>query len=178
MKTKIKTDSGRLRRDIIRLCHVHFALVAAFVVQIIVYDSSKLITPHVVLQRWLVTSGLLAVTGTVWYLAHAKGHKITLQKWLVLALIAADMAVAAFNVYTQRGMASRAVLLFIIPILVSAVLYSRAALFATAVLAVAVYSTTCVKYFVDFFNEGYKVELYGEVAFYSATFLVIATLFS
>ena len=35
-----------------------------------------------------------------------------------------------------------------------------------------------VKYFVDFFNEGYKAELYIEVGFYAAMFFVLAALLS
>jgi hypothetical protein len=50
----------------------------------------------------------------------------------------------------------------------------RSALFATALLAIATYTTTAISYFVLNFNEGYMAELYGEVIFYSAIFVIVA----
>src|SRR5690606_10929252 len=91
-------------------------------------------------------------------------------------LILADILIASFSVYTQRGMASRAVLLYIIPILVAASLGKRVVLFGAALLGIAAYTTTAIMYFVLNFNEGYKVELYGEIGFYSAIFLLVASL--
>ncbi len=44
---------------------IHFALIAIYIAQIIVYDSSKLITPEVVLQRWLVAAGLAVIATLV-----------------------------------------------------------------------------------------------------------------
>jgi hypothetical protein len=73
-------------------------------------------------------------------------------------------------------MASRAVLLYIVPIVVSAVLLSRVAVLMTAALATSAYVLTAIKYFVDYFNEGYKAELYTEVGFYCAMFFVVAAL--
>jgi heme/copper-type cytochrome/quinol oxidase subunit 4 len=83
---------------------------------------------------------------------------------------------ASFNVYVQRGMASRAVALYAIPLVVSTVLMSRAALLTTAALCVAAYTTTAVSYFVLNFNEGYKIELYGEITSYSVYFVILAAL--
>lgn len=176
MKAKIKLETSSLRTDLIRLSKVHFVYAGVTIAQIILYHTSKLITPELVKQRWMITAGLLFVTILVWYAASTKKHSTHLYRWLILALISVDITVAAFSVYTDRGFASQSVLLFIIPIVVSAVLKSRAALFATAAVCIAVYSTTALKYFVDFFNEGYSAELYGEVGFYSAIFLVIASM--
>lgn len=178
MRPKIKIEAIKLRSDLVRLAWIHFAYGGVLIAQIILYDTSKLITPELVLDRWIMTAGLLAVTTFVWYMARTKTNDIHLYHWLVLALISIDIAVATLSVYTQRGMASRAVFLFVIPIIVAAALKSRAALFATAAACAAIYSTTCIKYFVDYFNEGYKVELYGEVGFYSALFLILAGLLS
>ena len=179
MATKSTEETNWLQNAVGRLAKLHFVFVAMLAAQIILYDASKLITPEIVLKRWLYTTGLLIVTIAVWYLARSKfTNSTTAYKLLAFALIIADIVIAAFNVYTQRGMASRAVLLFAIPIIVSAVLMSRAALFATAALCIAVYTATAQAYFVLNFNEGYKVELYGEVGFYSASFLLLAGLLS
>ena len=177
MATKQKSDNHWLRNSVIRTTHWHFILVTFLMGQIILYDASKLITPEVVMQRWLVTTLLLATAAAVWFLARSKITNSTLfYMSLTFALIIVDIIVASFNVYTQRGMASRAVLLFAIPIIVSAILMSRVALFTTALLCIAAYTATAVSYFVLNFNEGYKVELYGEIGFYSLTLLLFAGL--
>lgn len=178
VKSTSKNKSISLGPGLITLCKIHFALAALIIIQTIVYDASKLITPEVVLDRWFVVSMLLLITGFIWYFVKSKSGNIIPYKSLVLALIMADLALAAYSVYATRGMASRAVFLFIIPIAVSAVLRSKAALYATAIASIAIYSLTCIAYFTWNFNEGYKVELYGEVGFYSAMLLVVAALLS
>lgn len=153
--------------------HLFFGLI--YVAQIIVFDASKLITPEAVLKRWIAVSLLAATAVIVYYLSRIKpvNTNIALGVW---ALVLADIAFATFNVYTQRGMASRAVLLFMIPIIVVGVLKSKTALFTTAILSMTAYTLSAVAYFVNYFNEGYKVELYGEILFYSVVFLFAASL--
>lgn len=153
-------------------------LVGAFIVQIIAYDAWHVITPDIVMRRWIATGLLLVVSAVVWYLSHNPANSLTSYKRLIFLLISADIAMASFQVYSQRGMASRAVLLFTIPIVISAILLSRSAIFATAILATAAYSITTICYFVLNFNEGYKTELYGEVGFYCAAFFVLAAMLS
>lgn len=165
-----------LRARLRRLSAVHFLLLLAVVVQIIVFDAGKLIPPEVVLQRWVATGLLAAVVTGVWYAAHNRlGDEKTLKK-LAGILIVSDIAFASFATYSQRGMASRAVVLFIIPIIVAAAINRRTAILATAFLCVAAYMGTCVAYFVLNFNEGYKLELYGETGFYAALFIIIGLL--
>jgi hypothetical protein len=169
-------SSNWLHAGVWRISRLHFLYVGILVVQILVYDAWKLIAPDAVLNRWYVAAGLLAVTTVVWYIARSKVQSANVCKALVASLVLADIAVASFSVYTQRGMASRAIMLYAIPLIVSAVLMSRSAIFATAALAVAAYTTTAIAYFVLNFNEGYKIELYGEVGFYSAMLFVLASL--
>ncbi len=156
----------------------HFLLLLGYGAQVIIYDASKVITPDVVLKRWYALAGLLVVSSLVWYLAHNQNNDVSTYKRLTFLLIIADIAFASFNIYTQRGMASRAVLLYTIPIAVSAILLSRAAIFATALVSAAAYMTTAVAYFTYNFNEGYKAELYSEILFYSFCFLVLAGILS
>ena len=167
-----------IRISLIRASRAHFALVAAYIIVIIAYDASRVITPEAVMQRWIAAASLLVITAGVWHLAHNQKNDVPSLKRLLLLLISADLAMAAFNVYTQRGMASRAVLLFLIPIILSAILLNRSAIFATATISAAVYAVTAVMYFTLNFNEGYKAELYGEIGFYSAVFFVTAMLLS
>lgn len=165
-----------MRDGLITFTKLHFLLVLILIGQTILYDASQLIAPEAVLQRWVAISGLLSVNGIIWYLVKSKSGHIVLYKFLLLMMIIADIAFASFSVYTQRGMASKAVLLFVIPIIIAGLLRSRSALFAAAILCIAAYSLTAVSYFVLNFNEGYKVELYGEVGFYSLLLLLVAAL--
>lgn len=174
---KIKTvDKNDFNKGLVGVCKVHFGLVLLFIAQIVLYDSAKLIEPEVVLQRWIVVAALLAMTGSIWYLAKTSKNNLFLNKALLLALIATDIGVASFFVYSTRGMASRELFLYVFPIVIAGLMLTRAALFATAILCIAAYSLTAVAYFVNYFNEGYKVELYGEVGFFSLGFLLLAGL--
>jgi len=159
----------------LRIARWHFVYVGLFVLQTIIFHASKVITPELLLQRWVAAASLLVVTVLASLGAKHRGGPLG-YKAIISAVILADIAFAAFNVYTQRGYASKSVLLFVIPIVVAASLMSRSALFATALLAIAAYSTTAVSYFVLNFNEGYMSELYAEVGFYSGVFLMIAGL--
>ncbi len=165
-----------LRSNVTRVARFHFVYVVVLAAQILIYDAWNLVAPEAVMRRWLITALLLTVTAVVWYLAKSKVNSTLAHKALVFALILTDIAVASVSVYTQRGMASRAVMLYTIPIIVSTVLLTRSALFATAALCIAAYLATTVSYFVLNFNEGYKIELYGEVGFYCAVFLIVAAL--
>ena len=170
------TSINWLQVNAVRLARVHFYYVLIFALSIVVYDAWKLIAPQAVLQRWTVTAILLAATAIIWYAARNNTHSQIYYKTLIYALILLDIYVAAFWVYAERGMASRGVALFAVPIIVSAALASRSALFATAALATAAYAFAAVRYFVVNFNEGYKIELYSVIAFYSACFFVLAAL--
>lgn len=172
-----KDRLARLQASIVSVSRVHFAFVLLAALQIMIYDAWKLVTPEYVLWRWVAVVLLLVVVTAVWYLAKVvSSQSLTLYTGFVFVLIVADITFASFSVYMQRGMASRAVALYAIPIIVSTILLSRAALFATALLCIAAYVLTAVSYFVLNFNEGYKIELYGEVGFYSALFLLLAAL--
>lgn len=176
MALSVKTKQSWLRANVVKVASIHFVFVFAYMGQIVIYDAWKLITPQAVLERWIAAALLLTVNALVWYIARGRGLTTASYKKLIFLLITADIAMASFNVYTQRGMASRAVALYAIPIIVSAVLVSRSALLTTVCLSIAAYTTTAVSYFVLNFNEGYKIELYGEVASYCVLFVILAAL--
>lgn len=173
-ETRAKKQSW-LRSNAVRISRLHFLYVFLLVAQTVIYDAWKLIAPNAVLNRWVANAGLLFVTIIVWYLAKNKVTSTNAYKLLIFLLIFADIGIASFNVYTQRGMASRAVFLYVIPIIISVTLLSRSALFAATALSVAAYTSTAIAYFVLNFNEGYKIELYGEVGFYSALLFIVAS---
>lgn len=167
MKNK---NHSSVRTAFIRIAKIHLVISLVLVIQTIIYDAGKLITPELVLKRWAIISVLALTASVCWYLARLNSN-MTVIRNLVWALIAADFIVASFSIYTQRGMASRAVLLLILPILTAAALQRKGAIFLTSVAAAVVYTVTAVAYFVLNFNEGYKLELYGEIGFYSAILL-------
>lgn len=172
------TMNSWLQSGLIRLCRVHFVLVALYIVYTIAADITKLTTPHLVLLRWTMTVVLLIGVSILWYLARGNVKNTTYYRLLIYILIMLDVAMATFNIYTQRGMASRAVALFAIPIVVSSILLNRTAIYMTATISAATYSLAAVKYFVDFFNEGYKAELYIEIGLYCGGFFILAAILS
>jgi len=178
MRISNKSKVSWLRTNTVRISRIHFIYVLLFAVQILVYDAWNLIAPEAVKQRWYITGAMLVITTTVWFLAHNRIRSTNVYRILFAVLLLQDVAVASFSVYTQRGMASRAVMLYAVPIIISAVLKNSRAVFATAAFCIAAYVATTVKYFVDNFNEGYKIELYGEVSFYCVTFVLLALLLS
>lgn len=177
-KLKQVTFADWLQVGTLRLSRIHFFIVAVILAQTTLYHAGKVLTPSAVMWRWIAAVLLLVGIAVIWQLAHASNKSARFYTVLIQHMIILDIAIATFGVYTQRGMASRNVLLYVIPIAVSAILLSRVALFTTAVLCIAAYTAASVTYFVLNFNEGYKIELYGELGFYSALFLVTAGLLS
>lgn len=173
VKNKITYQSW-LQTGLIRLARIHFVFIAMFALYTIISDGTNLIAPQLVLQRWTMNAILLTGTVLVWYFARNKVSSSSYYRALIYVLILLDITMATFNVFTQRGMASRAVMLFTLPIITSALLLSRTAIVMTAVLSTAAYSLAAVRYFVINFNEGYKAELYTEVGFYCGYFFILA----
>lgn len=168
-------NNDNLKNSLINVVKVQYAFILIYIAQIIAYDAAKLITPESVLNRWYAAAGITVATTIVWYFAKNK-PTIVHHKVLTWALVLANIAFATFNVYSQRGMASKAVIFFVIPIVISAILLSRTALLSAAILSVAAYTTASVAYFVNYFNEGYKIELYGEILFYSSILILTSIL--
>jgi hypothetical protein len=164
---------------LVAVCRIHFLYALVLAVQIILYYAWQLITPQAVLARWVVTAIFLVVVASVWYLAKRDSSEAATRR-LTFALVMADIGLASSNVYMQRGMAARAValyaVLYAVPLIVASILASRSALLITAVACMAAYTTTALAYFVLNFNEGLKIELYGEVGFYCALFFISAWL--
>lgn len=167
---------NQLSNTTVGLARAHFLFVAVYVAVIIASDAWNLIVPEVVLQRWTLAAVMLSVSAVVWYAGRNKVRGQWFYTCLIFALVLMDIAVAAISVYMQRGMASRSVMLFAVPIAVAAALRSRAAIYATATVSSAAYTLAAVRYFVLHFNEGYKAELYTETLFYTGVFFVLATI--
>ncbi len=176
MAKKQTQSESSIRFTLLRICRVHFLYVAIYTLAIIIFDSWGLLAHEAVAQRWTLAGALFVVNAIIWYLCKLKLKNENYYKALLAALLVADIAFAAINVYWQRGMASKAVLLFLVPIISASLVRSRSLVLATTALSVALYSTAAVRYFYDNYGQGYRVELYGEVSFYSALMFVLAGL--
>lgn len=174
MTSKQVAQFNALRIGTSRIAKLHFLLAFIYAAQLIAFDAARLITPDIVLKRWIAVSLLLVASAVTWLISRSQVAKPSTDRVLIWFLIICDIAFASFNVYMQRGMASRGVMLFVIPLCLAAVLRSKSALITTSLLSIAAYITTSVAYFVLNFNEGYKIELYGEIIFYSGLMVVIS----
>ncbi len=171
-----KLPNQTIRHIVLRITRVHFVYIAAYMLSVIIFDSWNLITHEAVLQRWTAAGALLVVNTIIWYLCRARLQNENVYKILLIVLLASDILFAAANVYWQRGMASKAVLLFAVPVISAGLVRSRSLLLATAAVSAATYSVAAVRYFFENYGQGYRVELYGEVFFYSAMLFVMAGL--
>lgn len=164
-----------LRPSLSRVSRIHLFIAILLAVQLIIYDAGKLVTPEIVLKRWIGIGILAIVSAIALFLSQISSSDSTLKKTLWV-LICTDIALASWSIYLERGMASRAVFLYVIPIISSAILLRKSAIYLTGLLSAVAYILTTNAYFVNYFNEGYKLELYGEVLGYSALLLFVSAL--
>jgi hypothetical protein len=170
-----KNTSSLLQARILGVARAHFFYILFFAASIIAFDANHLVTRENIEYRWMAVVVLLVSNTLVWYLVRASDKSKSFYNALTYVLIVADILFASYILYYDRGMASRSVVLYTIPIAVAAILNSRSALFATAALCTAGYAFAATKYFYDYFNEGYKAELYSVMIFYSACFFILAS---
>lgn len=159
-----------------RVSRAHFALVAAYMGSIIIFYAWGLVTHEAVNQRWTAAVILLVVNVIIWFFSHTRRLGQLANQGLILTLALADTIFAAFNVYWERGMASKSVILFVVPIIVVATMRQRHLLIAATTVVAAVYSMVIVRYFNLNYGEGYRVELWGNLFLYGFLFYVFAWL--
>lgn len=72
-----------LHTGLLRVSRLHFLLIAAFAIQIVVYDAWHVLAPEVVMWRWSATALLLVTVAVIWYLAHNRQNDIAAYKRLI-----------------------------------------------------------------------------------------------
>lgn len=174
MPRKLNTPIQWLRPNAIRLSRAHLALAAVYALIILASDAWNLVTRELTAQRWEMFGVLLIVFAITGFLARATNRGALYYRTLIVLLVLADIALATFVIYTERGMASRGVALYMLAIATATGLRSRSGLFAAATVAMAAYVLAATRYFYVYFNEGYKAELYTTLGMYGAAFLVLA----
>jgi len=134
----------------------------------------KLQTPDV-LRRQLIATGIVAVFFillAIFSFKKRSTYSFNISILLMQSLI--YVAFVSYAIYNQRGMASTAVILYAIPIISIAISRTAVAIFTVSAASIFGYTLATFKYFQDFPSEGYKIELYGQIAFYSFVLLLIA----
>lgn len=167
---------GNLQVGATRLARVNLALCAVYAVFILGSDAWDLVTRELTSQRWLMFGVLLIVSALVWILSRNQTRSGNYYRVIIFLLILAQLALATFTIYTERGMSSRGVALYAIPIVSSVLLLSRRVVFSVATLSTALYVMAATRYFYVYFNEGYKIELYSTLFIYSASFFILAAI--
>ena len=158
-----------------RISRTLLFFVSFFALSTVIFDSGNLITRELVIERWVLTSILLAAIIASWSVAaltrYGTAHKI------FIAITAAELLLfAGFVTYWERGMASTSTILYVLPILVIATLRNRHILLGTTALAAGVYALSAVLYFNTYFNEGYRIQLWGTLFQQVSTLFVTAWL--
>jgi hypothetical protein len=176
MAKKQASRAGWLQTNALRVTRVHFLYIVSYMLALVIFDSWNLYTHDAVVQRWTLAAILFVLNTVFWYMSRLKFSTDSLYVALVLLLIVADIVFAATNIYWERGMASRSVVLFAVPIITAGTLRSRSILLATTALSMVAYSTAAVRYFYQHYGEGYRVELWGDLFLYSAAFFVLGWL--
>jgi hypothetical protein len=156
---------------ITKLAKIQFSLVAVFAVYIIIFDSGNVLTREAVYHHWILEALLLAISSLFWVCTKKAPARVTFV--VLLVCIAMQLVLAGYSTYWERGMASMSTILYALPIASMALSGSRTYTVGTSLFAAAVYITACTKYFYDYFNEGYRVQLYGQLFFFSALFLLL-----
>ena len=151
-----------------------YFLIGFYILSIAMFDSGNLITREAVIDRSTLAFVLLVLNTAAWYVASDK--KIKSKNLPVYVLTLGLLAFAGFSTYWERGMASPSTILYALPLLSVATLKNRHALIATAALAIGIYAFSAIKYFNDFFNEGFRIQLWGQIALYSGVILTMTWL--
>ena len=175
-KSKTSSTAGWLQTTAVRITRVHFLYVAAFLLSVVIFDTWNLYTHEAVSQLWTAGGILLAFNVIVWFLSRLKVQSYWFYVAVALALIVGDIIFASYIVYWQRGLYSKAIMLYTVPIISAAALRSRSILLTSTMLSAAAYSTVSVRYFYNHYGLGYRVELWGTVGFFSAMLFVLALL--
>ncbi len=155
-----------------KLSRINFAFLGVFTVFTIIFDGGNVITREGIYRRWEFAAILLVIF-TLFWVAVKKANSKNIVIVALLSCVFAELALAGYMTYWERGMASMSTVLYLMPIASIALLKSRTYTIGTALFASATYMFASTKYFYDFFNEGYRVQLYGEIFFYAGIFLVI-----
>lgn len=145
---------------------IYFAL-AFYALSIVIFDSGNLITRESIINRWLIFTLILIVNTFAWYIASQKNNLLNRPALITMFISVIFVIFAGLTTYWERGMASTSTIFYALPLLIVATLKNRHALLAIATLSAGTYAFSTVKYFNDYFNEGYRIQLWGSIVLYA-----------
>jgi hypothetical protein len=158
---KKNTNEPLQNINITRATRTIYFFIVGYMLSIIIFDSWNLLTREAIIDRWTIASVLLVANTFVWYITVQKNKN--LKKLSIPLLALALLIFAGFSTYWERGMASTMTIFYVLPLLVTAISKNRHALQAVTILAAGTYAFAAVKYFNDFFNEGFRIQLWGTI---------------
>jgi hypothetical protein len=163
MKEKPTSKPSLFRKSVIRATRAVYLFVAFYMISIILFDSGNLIVRESIIDRWTFATILLVTNTLVWFGASQKWSNKTLEKLPLVMLSGVLIIFAGYSTYWERGMASTSTIFYTLPILLVALVRNRHAIIASAITSAGVYAYASVKYFNDFFNEGYRIQLWSSI---------------
>lgn len=134
----------------------------------------KLQPPDVIQSQWIVFGISSLIFLAIFTLSHKKKSKPSYYYILILGQIINYIVFVSYIIYAQRGMASPAVILYVIPVLFAAATRASWAVITTAFITGISYCLSVYKYFSDFPSEGYKAEMYGRMLFYFLILMLVS----
>jgi hypothetical protein len=165
-----------MRTALRRAARLHVVYILAYMLTTIIFDSWNLITHEGIARRWTLAAVFLIVTITAWFISKQAAKPTLFYSSAMAALIVSGIIFAAYNVSWERGMASKSVALFIVPIVTAGITRRRSILLAATGLSAAAYSLVVVRYFHLHYGEGFRVQVYGELFMFTMLFFVAAGL--
>lgn len=161
--------------DLTRVTRTVYFFIALYMLSIVIFDSGNLITREAIVDRWTAATILLVINTFVWVVASQKASVST--RFIAVCILCVGLTIfAGLTTYWERGMASTSTIFYVLPLLVIATLKNRHAIIGTAILTIGAYAFASVRYFNDFFNEGYRIQLWGSILIMSASILTAAWL--
>lgn len=110
----------------------------------------------------------LAANAVFFLLSRAKKRSLTYFRVLAGALIAFDITLITFIIFARGGLESRSVILYIFPILVSAPIYGRRAVYVSAAAALLLYNTQLLA---DYFGVLHPLDIAAPSLHVSAAYV-------
>jgi signal transduction histidine kinase len=148
---------------------------------IVTVTASSLANTDAVRNREIAVTAAgigLIINTLLWALTKPKNQSLLYYQVIAVAQLTLDVVLAASIIYAQQGLASRATILFAIPIVGAGLLFTQGFAYVTALLSAAGYALALAVYRHN--NPGvYELhDITLPVVFYAAVFLIIAIIVS
>lgn len=176
MANKKTNESLRLQQASVNTAKLGFVFIGIYAFSTLIYRAWKLLTPDILHTRYTIILLLLAVNLTLWLFSRKPKLAPLYYQGIILLQIAMYIGIASYSIYSERGMASNSIILYVIPIVIIAMEYSAQALLLVTTICASSYALAAFEYFKKHPSEGYKVELYGGIVFYAAIMYLISAL--